>query len=157
PAWMNQSLKILINERDKAFSSNNHAKFLRLREKVIFQTRFLKGEFLKKAVSSGNVKRLWNVLGTFSKRPKKSSACKFSVHDLNDYFSSCVKNNDEHLQTVAEMLNFDSLTLCKLSVSCDDVRRCLNKIIIIIIIRVYLKMNENRTFRMMRGCARNHK
>ena len=55
---MNNSLKILINVCDKAFSRGDLARFVRLRKKVIDQTRFFKGEYLKKDISSGNVKRL---------------------------------------------------------------------------------------------------
>jgi len=127
PAWMNHSLKILINECDQAFSSGNSAKFLRLRKKVIEQTCFLKGEFLKKAISSGNVKELWNALGTLSKRPKKSRACNFSVHELNEHFSSCVRNNDEPFHAEAESFNFEDLPPCALRISSDDVRNCLSK------------------------------
>ncbi|MEL7309624.1 MAG: hypothetical protein AAGK05_18395, partial [Pseudomonadota bacterium] len=58
PPWMNHTLKILMNDCDRAFSTNNRAKFCRLRNEVIRQIQSLKGDFLKKAVASGNVKKV---------------------------------------------------------------------------------------------------
>ena len=58
PPWMLPSLKLLINDRDRAFTNRQIAKYLRLREEVIKHTCFLKSEFLQKAVSSGCVKSM---------------------------------------------------------------------------------------------------
>ena len=125
PPWMNHNLKILINDCDRAFSTNNRAKFCRLRNEVISLIQYLKGEFLKKAVASGNVKKVWNAIGTLSKRHKKSEHCRIPVNDLNDYFAS-------HVQADIEPLVFDDFVLTglsnySLSFSCGEVTKCLSK------------------------------
>ena len=54
---MSYSLKILINDCDRAFSSGNQGKFLRLRNQIATHIGYLKSEFLNEAVTSGNAKK----------------------------------------------------------------------------------------------------
>ena len=49
PESLNVSLKIMISDRDRAFSNNEHAKFLRPREADINHTMFLQYSYLHKA------------------------------------------------------------------------------------------------------------
>ena len=63
PPWMKTSLKILINDRDRAFANKEFVKYRSLREKVIKHTKFLKSTYLQRAIDSGDVRRLWCAIG----------------------------------------------------------------------------------------------
>ena len=54
PAWMCPSPRLLIHERDRAFSKKQWPKFCRLREEIIQHIRVLKSSHLEKAVSEGS-------------------------------------------------------------------------------------------------------
>ena len=55
------------------------------------------------------------------------SVCNFSVNELNEHFSSCAVNNNDPVQTTIEALNLDELPVCRVRVSSEDVRKCLEK------------------------------
>ena len=67
PAWMKLSLKLLIDDRDRAFHKCKWEKYNRLKEEVIKHIKFLKQNYLREAIESGNLKRLWNSLKTVSR------------------------------------------------------------------------------------------
>lgn len=87
PAWMRPSLKLLINERDRAFSKKQWSKFHRLREEVIRHTRLLKSSFLEKAVSEGS-KATWQAVRHLGRFKSSSSRISFSPAEFSAYFSS---------------------------------------------------------------------
>lgn len=124
PPWMRNSLKILINDRDKAFSSKNREKFLRLRDEVLKLTMSLKNDYLSKAVASGNVKQLWHVISTLSKREQKFCNCDVPLQDLSDFFASTVQGFEE---CSASESFLDALSDVPLSLTCADVKTYLSK------------------------------
>lgn len=88
PEWMKGSLKILIDDRDRAFSDCNWAKYYRLREKVKVHTRSLKNLFLTKASSTGSAKSMWKAIRCVGRTGHSSSSSRFDADDFNDFFSS---------------------------------------------------------------------
>ena len=91
PLWMKNSLKIMINERDRAYLANNKSKFLRLRDEVISHTKYLKSDYLKKAVISGDVKKLWSTFGVLTNKKCKPVVNNISVKHFNEFFASSVQ------------------------------------------------------------------
>ena len=73
PKWMKPSLKILINDRDRAFFNGQVSKYSRLRNEVISHVRFLKSNFINSSVSSNNSKRTWSALRLISGHVSTSS------------------------------------------------------------------------------------
>jgi len=125
PPWMKISLKLLINERDQAFANKQHTKFLRLREKVYSQTKHLKSVYLRHAISSGDIRKLWNAVSTLCKRHKNSSSsCPFSPGDFNEYFSS----NFQSCETVLSSHSLDQLPRQSLCVSIAQVESLLRHV-----------------------------
>ena len=97
PPWIKPSLKILIDDRDRAHASGCMSKYLRLRQEVIDHTKVLKKRYLSSAMSTGSSRVYWKSvkhLGHFN-RPTPS---KYDVNVLNDYFCS-------NFQDIAD--NFD--------------------------------------------------
>ena len=88
PEWMKDSLRLLVDDRDRAYSMNQTSKYLRLRKEVSDHILHLKKVFLQKATSSKNSKKLWKSLSTLARIPKKNSSCKFAPVDFVNYFSS---------------------------------------------------------------------
>lgn len=62
PEWMQLSLKVLIDDRDRAYHNKNWQKFHRLRTKVISRIVELKNAFVSKVKCSKNSKKLWQSL-----------------------------------------------------------------------------------------------
>lgn len=89
PPWMKISLKILIDDRDRAYACGQMSKYKRLRTEVINHTRQLKANFMNLAASSGNSAAVWRSLRVVGRCSKfKNFSQDFSVHDFNDYFTS---------------------------------------------------------------------
>ena len=125
PPWMRVSLKLLIDDRDRAFSKNQLHKFDRLRKEVINHLHHLKSEYLKKAIASGNVKSLWSAISHLSKRRSNYSCEQFPPDVFSDYFSSNFQTADSFENFDDSLNNLMSSTLC-LSVS--DVRMSMSQI-----------------------------
>jgi hypothetical protein len=87
PEWMNPSLKILIDDRDRAFSNHQWSKYHRLREEVVAHTRHLKAVFMKKAAST-NSSRIWHALRLLGRFGKTSTATVFSANEFSSHFTS---------------------------------------------------------------------
>jgi len=83
---MKPSLKILIDDRDRAFSRSQSQKYLRLRAEVTRHTRQLKEQFLKSALSQ-DAKSRWRSLRLIGQY-KKASFPKISAEQLNSHFLS---------------------------------------------------------------------
>ena len=89
PKWMKVSLKVLIDERDRAYCNKQWAKYFRLREEVISHIRHLKKRYIDEAVALGKNDNIWRSLRAIGHFPKiKKSSTKISVHEFNDYFAS---------------------------------------------------------------------
>ena len=94
PPWMCVSLKILLNQRDHAFSKGNRRLFLILRSKAILQMAYLKQRYLKKLDQAGNKRDAWKGIRTISRNHKTaSSPPEFSAEKLNDYFISVFRSD----------------------------------------------------------------
>lgn len=93
PPWLKPSLKILIDDRDKAYHKHQMAKYFRLRNEVISHCKHLKQFFIKSSssrstVSSSGSRLLWNALRNVGGLSKARVCLPFSAENLNEYFAS---------------------------------------------------------------------
>jgi len=90
PEWFQLSLKILIDDRDRAYSEGKLHKYKRLRNEVILHIQKLKEVFISKVSSKENSKKTWQTLRSFGRlsRCNSDSSIKFSASDFSDYFAS---------------------------------------------------------------------
>lgn len=101
--WMSLSLKLLINERDKAFTNGHHDKYLRLREEVIKCIQYLKSDYLEKAVKSGDARNLWRTIKKTGHWNKKSQVPdSLSCEDFNRYFVTNFQDDSDQLPSFSE-------------------------------------------------------
>ncbi|MEL7308254.1 MAG: reverse transcriptase family protein, partial [Pseudomonadota bacterium] len=94
--WMTPRLKLLIDRRDRAFHLKNWSKYHRLKEEVIALTRALKSQCIKRAVSSGDVRRVWRTIKTIGRQgvPTSRRSLQINADNFSDFFSSVFQNND---------------------------------------------------------------
>ena len=85
--WINCSVKLLIDDRDKAYHSKNRTKYLRLKKEVIAQVTYLKHSFIKRASSKRDAKVLWSALRSVGRFSKRVSQSRFTVHEFNSFFA----------------------------------------------------------------------
>ena len=91
-AWMTPSLKVLVNDRDRAFSEGKTQKYLVLREKVIRLSRQLKTDYLLNAKSTA--KSFWTAARSVGRFPKTSRVLStLSAESFNDFFASTFSRN----------------------------------------------------------------
>ena len=96
PPWLSPSLRILIDDRDRAYYLKQRSKYLHLREKVIDQTRFAKSMYLKSAISTGNVGKVWKAIKNVSRHNVSGPSCNSDLNadEFLDFFSSMCKSVD---------------------------------------------------------------
>lgn len=123
PPWMKPSLKMLIDDRDRAFSKKQSSKYLRLRKEVNRHTRELKKLFLTSAISSKNSKSVWRSLRIVGRGIKPFTTAG-SVDELNNYFGSTFQSCSRMQFPVLP----DDLPSVPLSLSCSDVTMSLRKL-----------------------------
>lgn len=87
PEWMRDSLKILIDDRDRAFYLGNWSKYSRLRKEVVLHIRFLK-IFLSNASAAKSPKTTWKAIRSVAHFSRSSSASRFLPEDFSDFFAS---------------------------------------------------------------------
>ena len=87
PPWLKPSLKVLIDDRDRAYSRGQTMKYFRLREEVIRHTRHLKEKYLLSTVSTLSSRDSWKSLRLVG-RFKRSPVSDFPVEVLNSHFHS---------------------------------------------------------------------
>ena len=100
PPWVTTQLKVLINDRDRAFSRRQRLKYLRLRRQVRVEVQSAKGDYIKRAVNSGDVRRTWTVIKAMGKHPsvvKSTNHPSLNAKHFNDYFSSVFQSSDPPL------------------------------------------------------------
>lgn len=101
PPWWNSTLKLLLDDRDRAFSDRNWAKYTRLRDRVIEYTKHLKSVYLKAAQKdSSNGWKAIHAIGKTKKTPNFASS--FSVTDFSDFFASSFQNPSPHVHSQPE-------------------------------------------------------
>ena len=89
PLWMKPSLKILLNQRDRALSEGKHRKYLRLRDEVIRHEKHLKASHLQQAISSRKPGDFWKSVDCIARRSKKTTVqTQLSAQDFCAHFSS---------------------------------------------------------------------
>ena len=89
PPWMKLSLKVLIDDRDRAFQNKQWSKYRRLRQEVICHIRLLKCKFLNDATSSHCSRKMWKSLRCLSRyRKHKFSQHTLSAEEFNEFFAS---------------------------------------------------------------------
>ena len=97
PPWFKPSLRILIDDRNRAYAQGQMPKYKRLREEVISHTKTLKSRFMKSVSSVKSARETWKsirVVGKFS-RKASSSSTSFSAQQLSDYFASNFQTNNK--------------------------------------------------------------
>ena len=86
PVWSKPSLKMLIDDRDKAFHKKQWPKYYRLRREVATHIKYLKQNFIRNY--SSNPKDVWKTLRQVGGISRPDSSINFPVEDFNDYFAS---------------------------------------------------------------------
>ena len=122
PPWMKPSLKVLIDDRDRAYSLGQRSKYLRLRQEVVRHTRQLKEGYMLSGVTSPSSAESWKsirVVGRF----KRHSAADFPLEVLNEYFCSNFQS-----ESVPLCLPRNDLPSFPLSLSSDEVCSMLRKL-----------------------------
>lgn len=112
PKWMNISLKLIIDDRDRAYHNKQWSKYYRLRKEVSDHIRFLKTKFIDVSVSS-SPRPLWKSLRSLGRTYKSRSSSKtFSADDFNTSFSSNFRCSDDVVsQTASTSSNVEPLTI----------------------------------------------
>jgi hypothetical protein len=115
--WIKLSLKLLVNERDKAYSEKKTLKYLRLREKVIQLVKVLKSAYLKDGLVKDrhNLKSAWdtikNVCGL-----KRVESSPLNVQEVADIFGRVFQISDPLHDLDSEALPPKVLSLSQYSV-----------------------------------------
>lgn len=102
PGWMRPSLKVLINDRDRAYNLKQWAKYIRLRNEVCSHVELLKKSYINGAFSSKCPRKLWSSLKQVSRYSKNSTTSNFTADEFNDYFSSMFQSCDVPLHDLEE-------------------------------------------------------
>lgn len=124
--WMRMSLKILINDRDIAYKKKQTAKYLRLREEVIKHTKYLKSQYLHSAISSGDVRNLYNAVKVAGKYKKKDTnvSSRISCDEFCSFFVSNFQDDPKFAENFSvDNSNLPSMTI-EVSVSEVDQLLC---------------------------------
>ena len=90
PSWMRPSLKVLMDDRDKAFFKRQWRKYFLLRKEVNAHIIHLKKKFIDASVSSKDSKKVWKALRCLGRCPKnsKSPSNNYTAEDFNSFFAS---------------------------------------------------------------------
>ena len=122
PPWMRLSLKVLIDDRDRAYHKNQWARYRRLRNDDISHIRHLKTKFMTASASSGNSAKAWKslrLLGRFTKT--RSTTGKFTVDQFRDFFAS-------NFQASSDLSDFVNSTACPPVLSSFEVLSYLRRV-----------------------------
>lgn len=126
PPWINATLKILINDRDRAYSQGKQQKYLSLRRKAINYIQWLKMNYVKNAVLSLNSRKVWSAIRTTG---RYNHACKqgfeFTADELSRYFASTF--NDAVTESSLTILSND-LPDCPLTLHVSEVEGLMMRI-----------------------------
>ena len=93
PSWVRPSLKLLVDDRDKAYNNGEWSKYYRLRDEVVAHCKYLKLQFIK--TSSSNPKDMWRAIRKVGGLSKPSVRINASAEDFNAYFASNFQCLDE--------------------------------------------------------------
>ena len=123
PAWMKPSLKILIDNRDRAFFQRKWSKYYRLRDEVICHTRELKTIFVESTLSSRNSKRIWDAIRTVGKCSQAKSKIDFSANEFSKFFACSFSSPvDKDRRDRSISYEFENVSdFCDLEVDVTDV------------------------------------
>ena len=126
PEWFQLSLKILIDDRDRAYSEGKLHKYRRLSNAVILHIRKLKAAFLCRVASGQNSRKLWKSLRSFGRLTSgvSSGSIKFSACDFSNYFASNFQIGNVS-RSSSDLLPSSSLIP---ELSCDEVGFFLSKL-----------------------------
>lgn len=93
--WVRASLKLLINDRDRAFANGQTARYLRLRLEVISHIRELKARYFADIATTKNQRKIWQAIRSFSGQGSSSTASMMpSPEEFSEYFSSVFQQDD---------------------------------------------------------------
>lgn len=92
---MRPSLKVLIDDKDKAFHNRQWAKYYRLRQEVKVHIVHLKQRFIQASVKSGDGRKVWKDLRSLARCSRNTfpSDC-FTADEFNSYFVSNFQCSD---------------------------------------------------------------
>ena len=90
PPWLKPSLKLLIDERDRAYCKGQVAKYKRLRLEVTEHIKQLKSAYINDLLLKKDARKSWKVVRQVGRFGKATHAIpnSVSVNDLSDYFAS---------------------------------------------------------------------
>ena len=130
PPWMKPSLKIRINDRDKAFTQGKHAKYRRLRDDVTRHIKHLKALHIREAEFACDSKKTWQTIHSISRNKRRRIPLPgVSATDFSDYFASTFsKNNATRDSDTMLSTSLTSLPNHPLFLRILDVERLLKKI-----------------------------
>ena len=88
--WVKPSLKLLIDERDRAFSKGHISKYCRLRTRVIDHIKFLKNVYLKNFLCQKDARQTWRAVHTVgrTKTSKSTIPAPLTAEDFSKFFAS---------------------------------------------------------------------
>ncbi|MEL7309486.1 MAG: hypothetical protein AAGK05_17620 [Pseudomonadota bacterium] len=92
--WVKPSLKLLIDDRDRAFSLGHYCKYQRLRKAVIKHIQVLKSKYLSSFLSK-DARLSWKAIHVTarSKVSQTSIPDSITAEDFNDFFQSNFQNS----------------------------------------------------------------
>ena len=106
PSWMRPSLKILIDDKDKAFHNKQWSRYFRLRLEIKEHMRHLKERFIQSAVTSADSRKVWKSLRCLGQSSNKSfSTHSFTPDDFNSFFASNFQESDLQLSPLPPSSN----------------------------------------------------
>ena len=88
--WVRPSLKLLCDDRDRAFSKGHMQKYYRLRNEVIKHVKYLKHSYLVHVMSKKDSRDSWRAIRIVSRMKNSSPTipASFSADDFSTFFSS---------------------------------------------------------------------
>ena len=128
PPWMEPSLKMMIDDRDKAYSEKKWKKFYRLRSNVINHVKVLKTKYSKSVTSKNNSADIWKSIKLLGRCTKDNvRTMQFSPHDLCSYFSSNLSVPTSEEQAFMSNFDFNALPDAPLVVTPSEVEQLMKK------------------------------
>ena len=103
--WLNSSVKLLINARDRAFSKGKTSKYIRLRHQVINCIKQQKMRYFTDATLSKNQRKVWKTIRSLSGQSDAPNPSLPTAQQFCDYFSSVFQHQEPLENLVADAVN----------------------------------------------------
>jgi hypothetical protein len=96
--WVLPSLKVLINARDRAYSRDQEAKYLRLRKQVILHIKHLKTKYFTDIAATKDQRKIWKSIRSFAgvhDRCRDPSSLPLP-EEFSKFFTSVLQPKEHH-------------------------------------------------------------